>query len=118
MSSDTSKMVATMWSRRVEDFHRSGLTQRQYCVQNGLKTSTLQRWVEKFKKELSPPKKGVGPTKASATETEPGFSKVVTKPTSQSQSSSKVGIYFPSGLRIECQQLPSVDWLKSMGALR
>lgn len=117
MSSDTSKMVATMWSRRVEDFHRSGLTQRQYCAHNGLKTSTLQRWVEKFTKDVSASRKRGRPKKTTTPVPEPGFSKVVLEPTIQTQSTSKVNIYFPNGLRVECQFLPNASWFKGMGVL-
>lgn len=41
--------VRKIWHERVIDFKTSGLTMNRWCEDNGIKLSTLQYWIRKFK---------------------------------------------------------------------
>ena len=40
-----------LWELYMEDYHRSGLDQRNFCLRNGLNYSTFRYWKRKFEKE-------------------------------------------------------------------
>jgi hypothetical protein len=49
-----------LWEARLTDLDESGLTQQQWCEQNGVSYSTLKYWVLKANKEKNPQRQNTG----------------------------------------------------------
>jgi hypothetical protein len=43
------------WKRHISCWRKSGLTQRQYCLRQGIAISTFSYWIRKFGKESENP---------------------------------------------------------------
>jgi transposase-like protein len=53
MARKSDPALAATWRRVVDRYRRSGVSQRQFCEQEGLSTSTLSYWLRKL--ENKPP---------------------------------------------------------------
>jgi transposase len=49
------KTKAEIWEERIKKYKRSGLSQRQYCVQNQIPINTFQFWKKKLTKQTAKP---------------------------------------------------------------
>lgn len=43
-----------MWGQRIQDYHSSGLTCKEWCEQNQISVSTMGYWIRKQKAESNP----------------------------------------------------------------
>lgn len=50
----TEKTKQELWAERIEDFLASGLSQRAWCEQQGLRPNQLRYWLRKFRAETGP----------------------------------------------------------------
>ncbi|MCP4337704.1 MAG: hypothetical protein GY799_02190 [Desulfobulbaceae bacterium] len=53
IQSNTSKQ--THWKKQISCWRKSGLTQRQYCLRQGIAISTFSYWIRKLGKEAGNP---------------------------------------------------------------
>ena len=44
-----------LWKQRIEDFHGSKLTQKEFAKRNGIVVNTLQNWLKKIQSEPEAP---------------------------------------------------------------
>ncbi|HOA53955.1 MAG TPA: hypothetical protein PKI05_17005 [Thermogutta sp.] len=51
------KTKRELWAERIEAFLASGLSQRAWCQEHGLRQNQLGYWLRKLKPELAMPKK-------------------------------------------------------------
>jgi hypothetical protein len=70
----------------VEDFHRSGKSQKEFCLEQGIKTSTFSYWIKKKRLSKKPKE---------------AFLKVETK---ASFSEESLEIIYPNGVRLKTSQ--------------
>lgn len=72
----------------VEDFHRSGKSQKEFCLEQGIKTSTFSYWIKKKRLSANP---------------STSFLKIDTG-TTPSSSAEAVEILYPNGVRLKITQ--------------
>ena len=48
-----------MWADSIEDFRDSGLSQRAWCLEHGLRPIQLCEWLRKFETETNKPQNGI-----------------------------------------------------------
>lgn len=70
----------------VEDFHRSGKSQKEFCLEQGIKTSTFSYWIKKKRLSENPKE---------------AFLKIDTTP---SLSAEVLEILYPNGVRLKITQ--------------
>lgn len=83
-----------LWTKRIQDFHSSGLSKKEWCQEHQVALSTLNYWIRKQAKELTEPEQVIDPI----------FARL---PSEQELSSylpsehASVTIYLPGSIRIE-----------------
>jgi hypothetical protein len=45
--------AARMWEERIKEQRNSGLSQKEWCVQNNLSVNTMQSWIKKLSLQLT-----------------------------------------------------------------
>lgn len=70
----------------VEEFHRSGKSQKEFCLEQGIKTSTFSYWIKKKRMRENPKE---------------AFLKIETK---NSFSEDGLEIIYPNGVRLKTSQ--------------
>ena len=92
---DENELTKTeLWTKRIQDFHNSGLSRKEWCQGNQVALSTLSYWIRKQAKGFLEPEQTVDPV----------FARL---PSEQEISSSlrsehaPVTIYLPGSVRIE-----------------
>lgn len=53
MTKEARQELRELWAKRVEAFLASGLSQRAWCREHGLKQERLSYWLRKFRAEAS-----------------------------------------------------------------
>jgi hypothetical protein len=94
-----------VWSGHITEFRKSGLSQRKYCLQHGIKSSTLSYWHKRAE---------TGEKRQEMAR----FSKVAIMGSSDRQTR----VQLPFGIEIHTEGLPAPEWLaglvKKMGEQR
>lgn len=54
MARNSDPGLAAAWQEVVDRFRRSGLSQREFCQDEGLSTSTLSYWLRKLENRAAP----------------------------------------------------------------
>ncbi len=73
----------------VEDFHRSGKSQKEFCLEQGINTSTFSYWIKKKRMNENP---------------QEAFLKIETKTSLTSFSADQVEIIYPNGVKLRITQ--------------
>jgi len=56
LSMDENKLTKTeLWTKRIQDFHESGLSRKEWCQKQQIPQSTLGYWIRKQTKEQTKP---------------------------------------------------------------
>lgn len=50
---DNAASKADLWTDRISAFQTSGLSRKDWCLQNGVSQSTLSYWIRKIQSEVS-----------------------------------------------------------------
>ena len=93
-----------LWRRHVEAWQVSGVTQRAYCEEHGLKAASLGYWRQRLAKESG------GVVAAAA----PVTLVPVTRTPVVAHASPSLLLHSPGGWRLEFGTLPAVGWLHAL----
>ena len=85
-----------LWKKTITDQRRSGLSQAEFCHQQGLSLSTFQRW----RARLAETAEDSPPSPPPATASPPGFVALEVLDRDDGSSSETLELLFPSGLKI------------------
>ena len=92
---DENELTKTeLWTKRIQDFYKSGLSRKEWCQEHQISLSTLSYWIRKQTEEPS----------GSEQESEPVFARLPCEQEIYSgllSSPSLVAIYLPGNVRIE-----------------
>lgn len=92
---DENELTKTeLWTKRIQDFHESGLSRKEWCQEHQIPPSTFGYWIRKQTKELPKPEQLDAPV----------FAKLPSEQEISSDLSAgdvPVTIYLPGSIRIE-----------------
>ncbi len=92
---DKNKLTKTeLWAKCIQDFHSSGLSQKEWCQQHQVALSTLSYWIRKQAKGITEPEQVTDPVFAELPSERELSSNLLSE-------HAPVTIYLPGSVRIE-----------------
>ena len=92
---DENELTKTeLWTIRIQDFHNSGLSRKEWCQKHQVALSTLSYWIRKQAKGLTEPEQVIDPVFARLPSEQELSSNLLSE-------HAPVTIYLPGSVRIE-----------------
>ena len=96
-----------LWTKRIQDFHNSGLSRKEWCQEHQIALSTLSYWIRKQAKGLIEPEQDIDPVFARLPSEQEFSSNLLSE-------HAPVTIYLPGSVRIEIGMECSCELMTSL----
>ena len=92
---DENELTKTeLWTKRIQDFHKSGLSRKEWCQEHQISLSTLSYWIRKQTEKPAEPEQESEPVFARLPFEQEIYSGLLPSP-------APVAIHLPGSVRIE-----------------
>ena len=92
---DENELTKTeLWEKRIQDFHKSGLSRKEWCQEQQIPLSTLSYWIRKQTEKPAGPEQRSEPVFARLPSAQEIYSGLLSGP-------APVAIHLPGNVRIE-----------------
>jgi hypothetical protein len=97
------------WKEQIQKWSESGLSQKQFCEQNGLKTESFRRWKKSFTEPAAASEQNIEPKFVKVSRVESSVTAVVPPALKD-----EIILKLPEGIELRSNTYPGARWIVSL----